>query len=216
VDDIAGKILGGRLAGAAEIRLSQPVECGVQMEVNEIHLDELYKSTTKDGDKAKVEGLLAGNLRLKAKIGDASSQQAMGELWISRAKITQMPVVLGLQQVVLVGTPGDSAYTEGVLRYELKGNSLLFNEIYLTSQGMSVVGSGKVDMKTEALRLNFIAKPGGSVPRMDSLSVLLEGLAREMSEIRITGTVSKPIPRNVPLGSIDNSIRRLMNPSKDD
>jgi hypothetical protein len=127
-----------------------------------------------------------------------------------------MPVMLGLHKVVLIATPGEGAYTDGVLRYELKAGTLLLNEIYLTSQGMSVVGSGKVDMKTEALRLTFLGRPGGSLPRIDSLSDLLEGLAREMSEIRITGTVSKPVPRNVPLGSLDRTIRRLLNPSRDE
>lgn len=218
IEDMAAKLMGGRLAGSAEILLSTPMECGLQMEVNDLKLEELYRLADKDPKKEnlKVEGLLAGNIRLKTKVGNAQAQQAVGELWISRAKITQMPVMLGLQNVVLVSTPGDQAYTEGILRYELKGNTLLFNEIYLSSQGMSVVGSGKVDMKTEALRMTFLAKPGGTIPRIDSLSDLLESLTRELSEIRITGTISKPIPRTVPLGSVDNAMRRLLNPSKDD
>jgi hypothetical protein len=225
IEDVSGKAMGGRLAGSAEIRLTQPVECGIQMEVNEVRLAELIPTAATEpattepasaaGPKTKTsfEGLLAGNLRLKARIGDVSSRQAVGELWISRAKINQIPVMLGMEKVVLVATPGEGAYTEGILRYELKGQNLLFNEIYLTSQGMSMVGSGKLDMKTEALRMSFLTRPGASIARMDSLSDLV---AREISEIRVMGTLTRPLYRNVPLSRLDTAIRRLNNPSKDD
>jgi hypothetical protein len=101
------------------------------------------------------------------------------------------------------------------MRYELKGDKLTFSEIYLTGANTSIVGSGSVNISTQALRITFLAKPGGKLPRIDSLSELLDSLAREINEVHLDGTISKPVFRNVPLGSIDDAVRRLTNPSKE-
>lgn len=212
INDIAGQLMGGRLAGSAEIKLGPPVECLLQLGVHDVKIQEMLAG--KDG--AKAEGLLDGTLRLVAKVGQANSQQAVGELYISKAKLSRMPVLLGPQNALSLFVPGQGGYTDGAVRYELKGTNLLLNEMYLTSSGFSIVGSGQVDLNTQALRCTFLGQPGSKLPRIASLSDLLDRLVREISEIRVTGTLSKPVTRNVPLSSLDDAIRRLQNPAKED
>lgn len=213
IKEIAADVLGGRLAGAAEVRLGRHVECGLQLEVHDLQLAEIFKKNAQQGGAIKAQGNLSGGIRLRAKLGDPSSRQAEGDLWISNAKITQMPVMLGMQRALLVPLPGESAFSEGVMRYEVKGDTLAFSEIYFAGT-TSIVGSGSVNLANDSLRLTFLAKPG-KLPRIDSLSELLDSLARELNEVRVSGTLAKPAFRNVPLGSIEDAIRRLTNPPKD-
>ena len=213
IKEIAAAVLGGRLAGAAEVRLGRNVECGLQLEVHDLQLAEVFKKNAQQPNAIKAEGDLSGSIRLRAILGDPSSRQAEGDLWISNAKITQMPVMLGMQRALFVPLPGESAFSEGVMRYEVKGNTLAFSEIYFAGTA-SIVGSGSVNLANDSLRLTFLARPG-KLPRIDSLSELLDNLARELNEVRVSGTLAKPAFRNVPLGSIEDTIRRLTNPPKD-
>ena len=148
--------------------------------------------------------------------GQQASQQAVGELYFSKAKTTKAPIVVSPDQVLLVFLPGQTPFDDGVVRYELKGNTLLLKEIYLNASGMSLVGSGRLDTKTDALRLTFLSKVGGSLPRIESLGLLLDQLVREINEVRVTGTLSKPIVRNVSLGSLEDVIKRMADPGKED
>jgi len=50
-----------------------------------------------------------------------------------------------------------------VVRYEVRGMNCCSRDPP-DRAGSSIVGSGKVDMKTEALRLTFLTGAGGKIP----------------------------------------------------
>ena len=212
VHDFASKTLGGRVAGSAEITLGDPIQCAVQLDIADIAIADLCALRNKAAaTQPRAEGSVSGNLTLKAIVGRPEAYQAEGELYLTKTKIAQVPVMLGMRQTVLLAMP-ESEYTEGVLRYKLNGTSLLFDEIHLIGAGLSIVGSGKVNLKTEAVRLNFIGRPSGIVPSIDSLDVLSRSLVRGLNEIRITGTIGRPLIRKIPLGSLEDAVRRLTHP----
>ncbi len=217
VEDIAARTMGGRLAGEAEVRLVPPLGSAIQLKVNDISLFDLFNAGIDDPAKqVKIEGSMAGTLSLITRPGQQVSQQAAGELYLSKAKTNRAPVVVSPQKVMLVFLPGGTPFNDGVVRYELKGNTLLLKEIYLNASGLSLVGSGRIDTKTEALQMTFLSKVGGSLPRIESLGLLLDQLSRQISEIRVTGTLTKPIVRNVSLGSVEDAIKRLTDPGRED
>ena len=164
--------------------------------------------------KDKVKGLLTGNVQLTAVEGPNPRRQASGVLKVTRGELYKMPVMLGLLNVLYLKLPGDTAFTDGEATYHLRNDDLIFDEIYFRGPAMSIVGSGRMDMKTKALDLTFLSGPPQKLPRLGGLGELLEGIARELAEIQVTGTLTKPRMKTLPLRSLDRLLRDIMNPGR--
>ncbi|MGC9454792.1 MAG: hypothetical protein ACP5HU_07990, partial [Phycisphaerae bacterium] len=218
VNELMGKVYEGRLYGLAEIELSDPLEYALSFSVEDVKLEGLVQagrgSQREESSEDEISGLLTGKLEYRAIAGDSDSQQAAGRLRISDGNLYRLPVPLELLYVVTLTLPGESAFTSGDVQYELHGQELTFREIHLRGPAVSVVGSGQLDLQTEQLRLNFITGPPGKVPRLAAeIDEVLKPIARELAEIRISGTLSNPgPPRTVTLGSVQDAINRLLNP----
>jgi hypothetical protein len=214
--DLSAKAHGGLVAGFAEVRLADPLEYGISLSVKGLRLEELFGAgVSAPARRLDVKGLLDGNIQLTVTPGKKPARQASGVLRIDKAKLYKLPVMLGLLHVVYLTLPGESAFTGGNVTYHLREDTLVFDEIYLRGSALSIVGSGTMDMKTEALRLTFLAGPPRKLPRIGSLDELVVRIARELAEIRITGRLRNPQIRTVPLSSLDRVIRDLLNPGRD-
>jgi len=213
LDKLTAKAHKGKVAGFAEVRLADTMDFGVSLSVTDIDLADLVGAGVRDPRKRlDVSGVLTGNLQLTARGGPQPLQQASGVLRIRDGKLYRMPVMLGLLHVVYLTLPGDSPFTGGTVTYDLKNDTLVFREIHLHGRTASIVGSGTVDRKTEKLDLKFVSGAAKSLPRLGSLSELLEGIAREVAEIHITGTLDRPRIRTLPLRNLDRLLHDLLNP----
>ena len=219
IEDASANVHKGKAAGMAEIDLSQPPRYGISLSVEDVDLEDLFGSGSHQADQhpgIQVQGLLKGNLRMTSTAGRIETRQASGVLRITKARITRLPVVLGLMNVIYLWLPGKSAFAEGDVTYHLKGEELIFEEIYLRGPAMSVIGSGRVNLSDESLRLVFLTGPPGRMPRMAGIEGLLKGISREIAEIRVAGTLANPVPETVSLPSLDEAIRRLLSPYQQD
>ena len=214
VEKIDGKVHDGRLAGEAVIRLTDPIHYSLSISVENVDLAKLFNAGVKDREKwVEMNGLLAGQLVLIATGGEHPVRQAIGELEITRGRMYKLPVILGLLNVVYLSLPGDSAFNSGFIRYHLKNDKLELHEIFLTGKegtGISILGSGTLNMKTDELKLTFLTGPPGRMPRLSELADDILGAIRgELVEIRVTGKLKDPKFTSVPLRSLDRIIRRL-------
>jgi hypothetical protein len=214
LDNLSAKVHGGGVAGFGEIRLGEPIRYGINVSVDNLLLDELLGKGEK---RSEVRGLVDGRLQLTGSLGDNDDRRASGVVRISKASMYRVPVLLGLLQVLTLSLPGDTAFTDAEMSYYLKGDELTLEEIWLSGPSLSALGSGSVDLKTGKLRLNFLTAPAGRAPRMKNLAVeLLERLSKELMEIRVRGTLSRPQVRTVTLGSLERAIRTMTSPEAED
>ena len=219
IKELFGKAVGGQMAGYGDIRLMDPLQYRLSLDVEGIDLKELTGEASGENNDPDVKGLLGGRLELTTKTGINARRQGSGILVISQSKLKKMPVILGLLHVVTVALPSESALSEGAIAYRVDGDTLIIEEAHfngpsvgLMGPSYSLIGSGTIDMKTEELSLTFISDPAGALPRLRSFDELLSGFVRELVEIQITGTLSNPKTRTVPLHSIEEAMRRLLSP----
>lgn len=212
VEDFLGKAYGGRLAGFGEVRLGEPFQYGFRVFAENVNLRELYNAAADPNQPAPMEGLLDVTVELKATEGNQPTRQATGLLHLAKGKAQQVPVVVDLIQPIFLVLPGDSPFSEGLVEYTLQNDKLSFREIHLRGPGYSIVGSGTMNMKNEALKLTFLGRPG-ILPRLGSLGdEFVEGIMRELVEIQVTGTLKKPRFRSVPLRSLESILQKLVRP----
>ncbi|MBL7132745.1 MAG: hypothetical protein ISS78_01475 [Phycisphaerae bacterium] len=215
VKDMSARSHGGIVAGFAEIKLTDPLQYGLSLSVQGIRLQELFKARdAAPRTPPQVRGSLDGRIQLTGTLGKIDTRRASGVMRISKAKLYKLPVILGLLHVIYLHLPGDSAFTEGNLEYRLQGNQLIFDEIFLSGPALSIVGSGTMDMKSSKLKLTFLTGPPGAMPRMTGLESLLKDIAREIMEIRVTGTLEEPKMTTVSLPSLTDAIEKLLRPGE--
>ena len=215
IKDISARCHGGALAGFAKVTLTDPPQYGVRLSVEGVNLEELFETAeAKHKGALQVKGLLDGTIQLTGTLGKIDTRRASGVMRISKARIYKLPVILGLLHVIYLGLPGDSAFTEGNMKYHLRGNQLVFEEIFLSGPALSIVGSGTMDMKTSKLKLTFLTGPPGVLPRITGLESLLKDISREIMEIHVTGTLDKPKMTAVSLPSLKDAIEKLLRPGE--
>ncbi len=215
IDDLSANVYGGKAGGQVEIDLSDPPRYGICLSVENVDLKRLFAAGAKKGDEKggmRIQGLLKGNLRMTATAGRVETRQASGVLKITKARFTHLPVVLDLANVIYLWLPGNTTYAEGEATYRIEGEDLIFEEIFLRGLASSMLGSGRVDLSDDSLHLVFLTGPPGRLPRLAGIEDLLTGIAREIAEIRVTGTIARPVPTTVSLPSLDDAIRRLLSP----
>jgi len=223
IEKVSGRAYDGKIDGDMTIRLSDPIQYELSASVLNLDMEKLVNAGEKDPEKwVKLNGLLSGRLSFEATGGDQPKRQASGELELSRGHMFELPVILGLANVVYLQLPGESAFNRGFMNYHLKNDVLSFDEIYLTGwdrqtkmgKGISILGSGKMNMKDETLDLTFLTGPPGDLPRLDEITEdILEALSRSLVEVHVTGTLKKPKMDSVPLSPLATIIRRLVEPS---
>jgi hypothetical protein len=214
IKDFAGKAYGGIVAGIAQIRLTDPLEYGLRLDVEGVDLGDLINAGLDVGaKKTSMAGKLSGRVQYSFKPGSQPPQQATGQMWITQAKLVKLPIMLDLLHVLTLTLPGGEAFTDGSLTYTLRGKTLVLSEIHFTGSGLSLVGSGTLNLDTEKLDLTFLTG-STKLPRIAFLNDLLEGISRELSEVRVTGTIRNPKMTPVPFHSIKEVIDILLNPGK--
>ncbi|MBI5722565.1 MAG: hypothetical protein HZA50_01295 [Planctomycetes bacterium] len=218
IKDLRANAHGGQVAANdAFVRLSEPAILEVRLDLENVKLQELFGPA----DPAKpstIEGLLMGRIALSVTPGKPQSVKAEGALSIYKAKFSQLPVVLGLLQVIYLSipVPGQSPLTAGEVTYQLTGSSLVLTEISLSGPGISVIGSGTIDMDSEKIKLYFVTGPPGKVPkRMRNLiEEFLDAIAPDIAQIEITGTMKETKTRTITFRNVDSVINRLLHPTR--
>ncbi len=218
INNISGQSHGGYLAGFALVDLTDPLRYGISLSVNGIRLQELFdaQGTASDKPASKMSGLLDGRIELTETVGKVETRQAKGVMRISQGKLYKLPVMLDLLTVLFLTLPRDSNFTEGALIYHLRGEDLIFEEIHLLGPQISLVGSGTMHMKTKKLNLTFLTSPG-KLPRLSGLvGEVIEGIAREIMEVRVTGTLTEPKMRTRSLRSLEEVLRQMIAPKSEE
>jgi hypothetical protein len=216
-DELAGKVHGGKLAGFAEIRLAKNVEYGLSLEFDRIDVDSLFNAGQEDPRKrASVSGKLGGRVSIVARAGQ-ENLKAEGKIQIKKAKLYKLPVMLGFLHVVYLTLPTDSAFTEASAQYEISRGKLVFNEILLNGNALSLIGSGNMVLKNKRLRLTFVAGPPGKLPTVGKVAdEIAKFIAEGLFVVKVSGTVENPVLRSVPLQGLQKIVESILAPSQED
>ena len=212
IDKISGRLFGGLVAGFAEVDLGSPRKYGVSLSAENIDLARFLAAIGKRPARPPdTKGLLTGNLQLTTTVGRKASRKATGKLRITRAKLYRLPILLGFLHVINLTLPSDSAFNAADVDYYLKGDKLVFRKLYLQGSALSMLGAGKMHMKTKKLSLTFLVGPARKLPA-SPVREFLQGISSQLMTVRVTGTLAKPKVRTVPLRNLDATLRELYNP----
>jgi autotransporter translocation and assembly factor TamB len=213
ISKLVGRSMGGQIAGKASLDIGTPLKYRMNLALEDLDLAELFKS--EEGKSPKdVTGRLRGEIEFSLVGGDKPMKQAFGELEIYKASMYKLPVILGLLNVIYLSVPGDGTFNSGVVKYHMKNEKVDLQEIFLTGNTLSIIGSGDLNLADDSINLTFLTGPPGKMPRLNELAAdLLGAISKELVEIRVSGTMKKPKMETVSLRSLETIIKRLLEPA---
>ncbi|MGC8540070.1 MAG: AsmA-like C-terminal region-containing protein [Phycisphaerae bacterium] len=201
IDQIKGMVAGGKLTGQIHIHTGSAASYDVACQLHGSQLAQLLVAHAGVGSAKGIQtstGIVDASLNLSTILGKKTIRKGNGQLVISHARIYDVPMAMGLMQIVTLRLPISSDFQHAHVRYFINNNIVRFQPISLSSPGVNLVGEGSLNLHTTDLSLRFITQsPHGT--RVPLLGVLF-GLARaQLLELRVSGTLAKPVIAPVPL-----------------
>jgi hypothetical protein len=219
VTDILGELAGGQVIGDVEIDYARktarmvwdekrqrflPPEgdaagttnrphYGVTLTAREVSLQQFLNATRSPGaEPIRLKGQVQGNLALTGRFGDPELRRGSGAIVITHAQMLKIPLVLAILQVIHLAVDDDNAFHDATFRFAIDGDMLILEEIDLRGKALSMVGGGRVAIPTQTLDLILLVGSPLKLPRLAILSEFVEGVARELMVVRVTGTLENP------------------------
>ncbi len=217
VGAIQAAFCGGMILGDTEIRYDQTLpRFNVNLTGQDISLQEFLNAKREpDEPPVSLKGSVAGTLRLGGRIGDSRGRRGGGDIVIRNAEIVKVPLMLAMFQVVHLAGMDDNAFHDGTMAFAVDNDDLIITQIDLRGNGFSMVGAGRFAIPDEKLDLTFLIGSPLKLPRIEVLSEFLEGVARELVEVHVEGTLEEPTYRADIVRSVSKALDALLNARMD-
>jgi len=212
VEDIFGRFYGGTIVGNAEVDYSGKIPAyGISLTACDVSLAEFLNAKRKKDEKpVSLKGMVEGNLSLAGKFNQPRSRRGGGSVLIREAQMFKVPLILAILQVIHFAIDDNNAFHDGTLNFIVDGDELIINEIDLRGKALSMIGAGRVNVPTQGLNVTLLIGSPLRLPRIEVLSELLEGVARELMEVHVEGSLTKPTFRAEIVRSLKKTIQAIL------
>lgn len=157
----------------------------------------------------RVEGRANVQLHLSGTLGQTTTRRGGGSFEIVNGRIYHLPLVLAILNSLKLSAPDEGVFDEAQARFFVSGNTVSFDEIVLRGSVVALVGSGTMKLPEYTVDLDLVNIAPEAWGRLPLLTDVLEGAARELMGLRVTGPVSGPSVRVRPLPNITDEVKRL-------
>jgi len=158
---------------------------------------------------SQVRGRVNTTLNLSGEFGDVASRRGAGQVEIREGYIYRLPVLLAILNVVNVALPNEEALHDAEARFYITGDRLALDEIQMQGGPLTLVGSGTVSLRDQAVDLRLYASSATALSHVPLISDIIEGATKNLVELRVTGPISRPAVRPTPFRGVSDELRRL-------
>jgi len=219
LENVFGDVYGGEATGNAVIAFDDD-ETAYEAEVifRDVQLEQIVaeqaagqraesKIDEEEEEQERAQGQLVGEFKLQGLSGPNGFREGAGTVQIREAQVWKLPFMLMIFQVLALA-PDENVFHDGRLDLYLIDDLLYLRKIDLQGNALSFVGGGKVNLDTRDIDLRLLA---ASPMRLNVpiLTEILEGVAREASEIAVTGTLDDPSVEPQPFNKTRDVIETL-------
>jgi len=212
VEDIVGQFYKGVIVGRIEIdERPRGNQYGLTLTARDVSLGAFLNAKRLPGESPiRLKGIVEGNLALAGGVGDFASRRGGGTVLIHDAQMMKVPFMLAMMQVIHLAID-DNAFHDARLTFAIDGDQLIFDEVDLRGKSLSMVGAGRVNTLTQEMDLTLLVGSPLRLPRIEVLSELMEGFARELVEVHVQGTIAKPKFRAEIVRSVKKTLETILN-----
>ena len=182
-------LFGGILAANARVSLQgkQPFE--VQGNLKDGDLKEFTFELAPE--YSNVAGRALGDFRINGDNTGTHSLRGEGQVQLVDAKISELPVMLGMLKLLSVKQIDRTLFNESKIVFFIEGEHILFEDLEFLGDAISLKGNGEMDFD-QNLDLQFYTAVGRDGFRIPLLSPLLGAASQQILVIDVTGKTHNP------------------------
>jgi hypothetical protein len=162
------------------------------------------------GEALSPHGWVDARLSLSGRVGDPRSKRGTGGLEILDTKLYRLPIILAILNYLNPTTPPDRESFDRIrARFSIVEQYMRFEDILLTGPSLAFTGSGSLGLSDRYVNLRLKPTRRESSIRIPFISEMLEGAARSLVGLRVTGPLSQPSVRAESLPGVNDTMRSL-------
>jgi hypothetical protein len=173
-------------------------------------LAEAFGKKLPDTVAPELIGALDGRVYLTGDFGDVADRRGGGLVRIRDARLYRLPLILAILNVLDLQVTDDSAFQEASAKLTIVGQELRIDDLELFGEALAMSGEGTIHLPTKELDLRLIAVSPHDWARLPVMSEMLEGMARELVEVHVTGTLGDPRVAAKPLRNVEAGLEALL------
>lgn len=214
--DIRADLAGGRLLGGIETTKAASGEFSATLQAEDVQLAQLITDfesanpnrSPADSDTAgSIQGRLRASIKLEGKFSDSSSTSGRGRIYIDRAQLYRLPLMMRILQTLSLQSVDPNAFNTATVDFYLRDNNIIFTEIIMEGPSLRMVGTGLYDKPKDSLNVVMVREPPQGV--LSNLPPLPESVIAEIS-----GSLADPKVRARPFRSISEELKKLFRKRK--
>lgn len=213
-EDLTADWYGGKLKGKFAFKqpAGQAGEYVLQTGFNNVDLKQFLSDTESRQvpENGHTSGKMNGSFSVNARIGDNSSRVGTCKLQINDMQVGKLSPLAKLLIVLQLTEPQDYAFDQMFVDSYIRQNSLLVKKLDLSGRDVAFYGSGQMDLQTQSVDLNLIAR--GRRLATDDPSIfqsLTEGLGQGVVRMNVTGNFHDPKVTTKALPVIESTLQIL-------
>jgi len=208
IRNFEGEFYGGRVEGFASIGLGAGRGYAFNLSAADVNFERLLH----EGFRLEhniTGGLLRGTLDLRAKGPDAKTVEASGYIYVTEAKLYELPLVVRLLNALRFAPPDRTAFQKARVLYFLRGKRLILGDVRLEGRAMNLYGAGTMEADGR-LNLTFMTGKKNDDPLIPALSELAEGIRKQIVVVLVTGTLAEPQVKTRTLSAVTAPLREMI------
>ncbi len=201
---------GGQVVQPRDAALAGPPRYSLSLTARDVLLEDLLNAGRPAGERLRLHGRVDGSLMLTGRLGQPGSVGGSGAALVREAQMLKVPLMLSVLQVIHLAAD-DNAFHQAAFDFVIDGSEIIVQRIDLQGQALSMLGAGRVRLPAKALRLILLAGSPWRLPRVGAISELLDGVARELMEVHVTGTLEQPEFRAEMVRGVRATVQEILN-----
>ncbi len=193
VAPITGRMANGTLLGKVKVAFDKDTtfsgifslkDASVKLAAQQLFGEKMEKTT----------GRANASITFKGKGSDESALTGEGKVELSKSNLWEVPFFSKLVKALSLGAVPSVDFTESQGKFKIKGNKLIFDEVYFHSSFLNLDGAGKLYMNGNisfTFKITILSNWLSKIDPTGLSSWVLKIVEGQLNAVRATGTAKK-------------------------
>jgi len=186
----------GKIVGDFELQKSgeSNLRYLLQLVFDEIDVQEMlaYKADHEDDSDRYTYAHASGSLDISGSLGDWGSNSGRLSIGVTDMKLAKQSLLGKIITSLQFNKPADFLFNNMTVEAYIKHEYLIFEQIYMSGQSTLLKGSGKLNLQTNVINLEFTAFGREMTSNPSFLESLAKGLGAAIAKVEVKGDMNNP------------------------
>ena len=205
---LLGRYAEGQVSGTVDLGFGpKATTYGVQLTLDHLDAATALKVTPRNGS---IRGTMRGDLFMLGELGQKYARRGGGSFQIDGAEALKVPLMAKIHETVNKEPPNLASFHNITVEFLVEKHRVTLQQLELTGPGLSMLGTGTLNLSNDRIGLNLIAAAPKSLNGVPLLQDLVQGTGGEILQLDVRGSVNQPTITAQPLKNVSEAFQTFI------